>query len=93
MLPVLNLTSVTQANNRVDLAGTAQSSSRVSALMRNIDNSPWLADPHLDVVSGSTQNQARSSQFQFKLYAQQVSTEQAEAAAQKAGAGGKGGSK
>jgi len=91
----VNLTSVTQANNRVDLAGTAQSSSRVSALMRNIDNSPWLADPHLDVVSGSTQGAARNSQFQFKLYAQQVSTEQADAAtaAQKTAAGGQGGSK
>jgi type IV pilus assembly protein PilN len=91
----VNLTSVTQANNRIDLGGIAQSSSRVSALMRNIDASPWLADPHLDVVSGSTQGAARNSQFQFKLYAQQVSTEQADAAtaAQKAAASGQGGSK
>ena len=91
----VNLTSITQANNRIDLGGIAQSSSRVSALMRNIDNSPWLADPHLDVVSGSTQGAVRNSQFQFKLYAQQVSTEQADAAtaAQKTAAGGQGGSK
>jgi type IV pilus assembly protein PilN len=88
----VNLTQITQSNNRVDLSGIAQSSSRVSALMRNIDASPWLADPHLDVVSGSTQGAARNSQFSFKLYAQQVPTEQAEAAAQKS-AGGQGGSK
>ncbi|HEX5046959.1 MAG TPA: PilN domain-containing protein [Gammaproteobacteria bacterium] len=88
----VNLTQITQANNRVDLSGIAQSSSRVSALMRNIDASPWLADPHLDVVSGSTQGAARNSQFAFKLYAQQVPTEQAEAAAQKS-AGSQGGSK
>ena len=90
----VNLTAVTQANNRIDVSGIAQSSSRVSALMRNIDNSPWLADPHLDVVSGSNaQGVARSSQFSFKLYAQQVPTEQAEAAAQKTAANGQGGSK
>ncbi|HVQ15012.1 MAG TPA: PilN domain-containing protein [Vicinamibacterales bacterium] len=91
----VNLTSITQANNRIDLGGIAQSSSRVSALMRNIDNSPWLADPHLDGISGSTAGAARTSQFQFKVYAQQVSTEQADAAtaAQKTAAGGQGGSK
>ena len=90
----VNLTQVTQSNNRIDLSGIAQSSSRVSALMRNIDSSPWLADPHLDVVSGSTQGAPRNSQFSFKLYAQQVPTEQAEAAAvaQKP-TGGQGGSK
>jgi|KBSSwiStaDraftv2_1062776.scaffolds.fasta_scaffold928238_1 type IV pilus assembly protein PilN len=90
----VNLTQITQSNNRIDMAGIAQSSSRVSALMRNIDSSPWLADPRLDVVSGSTQGAARNSQFSFKLYAQQVPTEQAEAAAvaQKP-TGGQGGAK
>ena len=89
----VNLTSVTQSNNRIDVAGLAQSSSRVSALMRNIDASPWLADPHLDGISGAAQ--ARGSQFQFKLYAQQVPTDQAEAAngGQKTASGGQGGSK
>jgi type IV pilus assembly protein PilN len=89
----VSLTQVTQSNNRVDLGGIAQSSSRVSALMRNIENSPWLADPHLDVVSGSTQGAARSSTFSFKLYAQQVSTDQAEAAAGQKTTGAQGGSK
>ena len=77
----VSLTQITQANNRVDLSGTAQSSSRVSALMKNIDSSKWLTDPRLDVVSGATQGATRSSTFSFKLYAQQRSTEQAEAAA------------
>jgi type IV pilus assembly protein PilN len=89
----VSLTQVAQSNNRVDLGGIAQSSSRVSALMRNIDNSPWLADPHLDVVSGTTQGAARNSQFSFKLFAQQVSTEQAEAAAAAQKSGSQGGSK
>jgi type IV pilus assembly protein PilN len=91
----VNLTSVTQSNNRIDLAGSAQSSSRVSALMRNLDASPWLADPHLDGISGTAQSAARGSPFQFKLYAQQVPTDQAEAAngAQKTASGGQGGSK
>ena len=87
------LTQVTQSNNRIDLSGVAQSSSRVSALMKNIDSSSWLTDPHLDVVSGATQGAARNSQFSFKLYAQQRSTEQAEAAVAAQKTGGQGGSK
>ncbi|HET8699954.1 MAG TPA: PilN domain-containing protein [Gammaproteobacteria bacterium] len=91
----VNLTSVTQANNRIDMSGSAQSSSRVSALMRNIEASPWLADPHLDGISGAAPNAARGSQFQFKLYAQQVPTDQAQAdsAGQKTASSGQGGSK
>jgi type IV pilus assembly protein PilN len=89
----VHLTSLAQSNSRIDMQGIAESSSRVSALMRNIDNSPWLADPHVDLVEAVSQGSARNSSF--KLYAQQVSTEQAEAAtnAQKAAPGGQGGSK
>lgn len=80
----VNLTEVVQNGNRIELSGEAQSSTRVSALMRNIDGSEWLKSPTLDVVSTKTSGVDRNSEF--KLFAQQVSTgapegEEVEAAA------------
>ena len=44
------LTALKQTGNRIEMRGVAQSSTRVSAFMRNIDSSEWLADPALEVV-------------------------------------------
>jgi type IV pilus assembly protein PilN len=67
----VNLLEVVQQGSRVELRGSAQSSTRVSALMRNIDSSEWLRDPGLDVVETVTSGIDRNSQF--KVFAQQVS--------------------
>jgi type IV pilus assembly protein PilN len=67
----VNLTGVVQNGSRIELNGEAQSSTRVSALMRNIDGSEWLRDPTLDVVQTQASGVDRNSQF--KLFAQQVS--------------------
>jgi len=65
------LTDITQAAARIEISGTAQSSTRVSALMRNIDGSDWLRDPGLDVVQTVVNGAARNAQF--TIFAQQVS--------------------
>ena len=44
------LTSIKQNDRKVQLKGIAQSSSRVSNYMRNIDASEWMADPSLDIL-------------------------------------------
>jgi type IV pilus assembly protein PilN len=67
----VNLTDVVQQGGRIELRGLAQSSSRVSALMRNIDGSPWLKDPSLDIVEVVTQGTDKESKF--KVFAQQIS--------------------
>jgi len=67
----VNLTEVVQRGNRVELRGSAQSSTRVSALMRNIDGSEHLRDPGLDVVETVTSGADRNAQF--KLFASQIS--------------------
>lgn len=67
----VNLTEVVQQGSRIEIRGTAQSSTRVSALMRNIDGSEFLRDPGLDVVETVTSGVDRNSQF--RLFAQQVS--------------------
>jgi type IV pilus assembly protein PilN len=64
------LTEVKQTNSRIELAGSAQSSTRVAALMRNIDSSEWLREPGLDVVQTVDTGPIRDAQF--KVFAQQV---------------------
>jgi type IV pilus assembly protein PilN len=66
----VNLTDVAQAGQRIELRGVAQSSTRVSALMRNLDGSQWLKDPSLDVVETVAAGADKNSKF--KLFAQQI---------------------
>jgi type IV pilus assembly protein PilN len=44
------LNSVKQAGQRIEIKGSAESNTRVSAFMRNIDKSDWLEKPELEVV-------------------------------------------
>jgi type IV pilus assembly protein PilN len=64
------LTSVKEAGTKLKLEGVAQSSTRVSTLMRNISASQWLRDPELEVVETAKDNTGGS---RFVLDAQQVS--------------------
>jgi type IV pilus assembly protein PilN len=64
------LTSVKQSNDQLKLEGVAQSSTRVSTLMRNIADSQWLRNPELEVVESKKDNVPGNS---FVLDAQQVS--------------------
>ncbi len=75
----VNLTQVVQQGSRIEISGAAQSSTRVSALMRNIDDSEWLRDPGLEGVDFVTSGLERNAQF--KVFAQQVSTTTPEGAA------------
>ncbi|MFM1886683.1 MAG: hypothetical protein RL026_1840 [Pseudomonadota bacterium] len=56
------LTNVVQSEGRIKLTGIAQSSTRVSALMRNLDASGWLREPELQIVENKTGN-AFGSEF------------------------------
>ena len=67
------LTEVRQTDRRIEVSGSAQSSTRVAALLRNIDASDWLRDPGLDVVETVEAGPARNAQF--KIFAQQMSEE------------------
>jgi len=65
------LTGVKQTDKRFRFEGMAQSSTRVSSFMRNIDGSEWLRNPELEVVQ-TTKDKGPGSNF--TLYADQVST-------------------
>jgi len=65
------LTYLKQSGTRIEIRGVAQSSTRVSAFMRNIDNSQWLSDPSLQVVE--TKGRDAGHGADFTLFANQRS--------------------
>lgn len=67
------LEAVKQTGGRITISGKAQSSTRVSAYMRNIDGSDWLTDPGLDVVE--TREQGASRLSEFTIFAEQDNPE------------------
>ena len=62
----VHLDAIQQVGNRVNLKGLAQSNARVSALMRNTEASPWLAQPQLQIVENKGQDKDASPN-QFRL--------------------------
>jgi type IV pilus assembly protein PilN len=62
------LTGVKQTDKKLKFEGVAQSSTRVSAFMRNIDSSEWLKNPELEVVESGKAAGGSS----FTLYADEV---------------------
>ena len=66
------LKSVRQRGLGVNLVGYAQSNARVSTLMRNIESSPWLADPKLVEIKASSVNKKRLSEFNMNLVVKRV---------------------
>ena len=66
------LNGMKQTGARVEIRGVAQSSTRVSALMRQVDASEWMDDPEVERVE-TTQSGA-SRQADFVVYLKQVSS-------------------
>lgn len=65
------LMSVKQQGQRMELIGAAESNTRVSALMRNIDGSEWLSKPDLEVVEVKANTRGADGQraSEFKVFA------------------------
>jgi type IV pilus assembly protein PilN len=63
------LTYLKQTGSRFEIRGIAQSSTRVSTFMRNIDASEWLADPALQIVE--TKGSDAVGGANFTLFASQ----------------------
>ena len=57
------LTGMTQRGTQVELRGVAQSSTRVSALMRQVDASAWMMDPEVDRVETTSKGSSRQAEF------------------------------
>ena len=59
----LYLNKISQKGNALTLSGSAQSNARVSAYMRNIDSSEWMAQPRLEVIKTKDGDSRRSAEF------------------------------
>jgi type IV pilus assembly protein PilN len=86
------LTAVKQSASKLKFEGVAQSSTRVSSFMRNIDGSDWLRNPELEVVQTSKTSGPGSS---FTLTAEEAPSaaapDEGSSAGPKAKKGGKSG--
>lgn len=58
----LHINELTQLGGTLTINGIAESNGRVSAYMRNIDNSDWLTKPRLNVIE-SIREDGRGSKF------------------------------
>jgi type IV pilus assembly protein PilN len=64
------LTALKQTDKKLKFEGIAQSSTRVSTFMRNIDGSEWMRSPELEVIENKQGSALGAS---FTLFAEQVS--------------------
>lgn len=83
----VRLTSIRQTERRLEIKGNAESNTRVSAFMRNIDKSKWLTQSDLEVVevrdsgpksgkgtAADRQDELAGRSSEFTVYANQVPT-------------------
>ncbi len=57
------LTQIKQTGRKLEIHGVAQSTTRVSTFMRNIDGSTWMDNPVLQVVEASKDSPTGGSSF------------------------------
>jgi type IV pilus assembly protein PilN len=57
------LTQIKETGKKLEMKGVAQSSTRVSTFMRNIDSSSWMDNPQLQVVETSKDSSTGGSSF------------------------------
>ena len=70
------LKSLKQDGLNVNVTGYAQSNARVSALMRNLEGSPWLQAPQLVEVKAVVLNGRRSNEFAMNFQLKRVQPEE-----------------
>lgn len=84
------LRSIKQEGRKITLAGYTQSNARVSALMRNVEASPWLERPVLVEIKATNVDKRRSNEF---ILTAEITRVAAQASGQPAPAAAKGGAK
>jgi len=62
-----HLTSLKQAGNKVVLNGKSQSDARVSSYMRNVEQSAWLKQPTLEIISTKSEDGVSLNEFILRV--------------------------
>ncbi|MEX1033289.1 MAG: PilN domain-containing protein [Cellvibrionaceae bacterium] len=63
------LTSVTRKGDQISINGIAESHSRISAFMRNLDDSDWFNDPNMGTISAATDEGELAQRFTMSVAA------------------------
>lgn len=63
----VNLTSLKEQAGAVTIEGIADSNGRISTYMKNLDASPWFADPRLVVIKTNDKNKLHKSEFTLSV--------------------------
>jgi len=58
---------VSQSGQSITIEGVAESNSRISSFMRNMEKSDWLADPELIVIEANKKEFPNASWFSLKV--------------------------
>jgi len=61
------LTAIAQNGQLLTLSGTAESSARVAAYLRNLDASTWLHDPWLEQIQATETSTTRVQNFSLRV--------------------------
>jgi type IV pilus assembly protein PilN len=69
------LKSLKQDGLKINITGHAQSNARISALMRNLEASPWLEQPQLIESKAVVQNGRRINEFGMNFVLTRVKPE------------------
>lgn len=72
------LITLARKGREIDLTGVADSNDYVSELMRNLDKSPWLTNPRLEVIKSDVKDYPGASWFQMKVSQAVPKTEKAD---------------
>ncbi|WP_028007334.1 PilN domain-containing protein [Solimonas flava] len=65
----VSLTALKEQGDQVKIEGIADSNGRISTYMKNLDASPWFADPRLVIIKSSDKNRQRKSEFTLEVKA------------------------
>lgn len=71
--------SIKQTGQKITLTGYAQSNARVSALMRNLGDSPFLEQPGLVEIKAATANNRKVSEFNLNVAITRTKTDDKQA--------------
>jgi len=58
---------ISQTGSNITIEGIAESNSRISTFMRNMDKSAWLKEPELVVINANKREHPNSSWFSLKV--------------------------
>ena len=73
------LNQIDQSGKRINVQGSAQSNARVSALMRNVDESTWINRPRLHVVENKRAAKQGNSRFKMTFFQEKAKDKSAKA--------------